>query len=964
MEKDELKKGIEYGFLDNNVVALDHYSPKLITNNYSRGEKVISTIQSELNQLGKGDEFMFSVAFITEGGIQGLLIDLEETQRRGVKGKIIASEYQNFTRPGALKQLLSFENIEVRIVTEQYKMHTKCYIFRKMADCTIIIGSSNLTAGALLENEEWNLRFNSTDCGNVVLETIKEFNFMFEKAVKVDESWLKQYSEIYDITDEFRSNLRKRRYDLLDNNIFSNRINPNSMQISALESLEKIRSNGSNKALLISATGTGKTFLAAFDVKKVNPKRLLFLVHRETILKKAMESFSKIIGKEKKIGLLSGNSKEYDADYLFSTVQTLSQDNIISMFPKDHFDYIIIDEAHHLGAKTYKKIIDHFNPKFNLGMTATPERTDGFDIFRLYDYNIAFEIRLKEAMEHNMICPFHYHGIQDITVDGKSLEKDENFNNLVSDERVKHLIDRINFFGYSGDRARGLIFCRRTSDGKSEVKELSEKFNKLGYKTTFLTANSTQNDRETAIKKLELAERENGLDYIFVVDIFNEGIDIPSVNQIIMLRPTESPIIFVQQLGRGLRHNIEKEYLVVIDFIGNYDNNYLIPIALSGDTSYKKDNVRHFTVESNGLIPGTSTISFDEISKQKIFSAIDNSNFNNVRIVKEAYFALKMKLGKIPKLTDFKKFGSIDALKFIEKFGSYHNFLSKYEMEYKIKLSDEESKIINHFSKIICPGKRERELVLFDFMINDGEKLISLLKNKIPNFTEQIQNNIIAVFNGPFFNKKYDIVIKKEKDYSTSNFFKKILVNSDIKEILNDILDLGKENFESFYSEKYNESDFALYQKYTYEDVCKLLNWNKNINAINIGGYKFDQTTNTLPVFINYVKGSNVVESQKYEDCFVNPSKLIAAPKSTENNRYTKNLQRIEKSEVNGTKILLFVRKNKNDKEKKEFYYLGDLKFDKFIKTGSNLMIEYRLLTPVIPKMYDYLITNFDNTIQ
>ena len=255
---DELRKGVEYGFIDNNVVALDHYSPKLVTNNFSKGEKVLSAIKSELNKLDGSDEFMFSVAFITEEGVAELLMELGTLQEKGVKGKIVASQYQNFTRPKALKKLLSFDNIEVRIVTEQYKMHTKCYIFRKGNSYNTIIGSSNLTAGALSVNEEWNLKFSSTEYGGITKEAIEEFNSMFDKAVPVDESWLKQYSEIYDRYNEFRTELEKKRFDLLDEIIYGDRINPNSMQVSALEAIDRLRSENQDRALLISATEQGK----------------------------------------------------------------------------------------------------------------------------------------------------------------------------------------------------------------------------------------------------------------------------------------------------------------------------------------------------------------------------------------------------------------------------------------------------------------------------------------------------------------------------------------------------------------------------------------------------------------------------------------------------------------------------------------------------------------------------------
>ena len=959
---DELRKGVEYGFINHDIAALENYSPRLVTNNLAKG--VLSAIQSELRKLDRSDEFMFSVAFITEGGIAQLLEDLESLRGKGVKGKIVASQYQNFTRPKALRKLLSFDNIDVRIVTEEYKMHSKCYIFKKSTDYNIIIGSSNMTEGALAVNEEWNLKFSSTKDGSITQEIIREFNSTFDKAVPVDESWLRQYNEIYDRYSEFRTELERKRYHLLDDIVHGERINPNSMQVSALEAIDEIRSENADRALLISATGTGKTYLSAFDVKKFNPKRLLYLVHREVILRKAMESFAKVVDKDKKRGLLTGNSKDYGADYLFSTIQTMSQDQVLSKFPRDYFDYIVVDEAHHIGAATYQKIVDHFNPKFILGMTATPERTDGFDIFRQFNYKVAYKIRLKEAMEQNMVCPFHYYGISDLVVDGVSLKDKEDFNRLTSDERVRHIINKIRFFDYSGDRVRGLVFCRKSIGGRNEARELSEKFNRLGYKTTYLTSTSSQLEREEAIKKLESKNRENGLDYIFVIDIFNEGVDIPSVNQIVMLRPTESPIIFTQQLGRGLRHSDDKEYLVVVDFIGNYDNNYLIPIALSGDTSFKKDNIRRFVFDANGMLPGTSTVSFDKITRERIFAAIDKKNFSEMSIINDAYRQLKYELGRIPKLTDFGKFGSIDAMKFIERSGSYHNFLVKYDKEYDVKLSEKESRVIESLSKIVCSGKREHELCFFESMLNRDTHLISTFREKMKlreiELTDQAEGSLIAVFTGEFFGESFDILSKRGDEYEVSDSLRGMLNSQKTKWLLQDIFDFGKENHEKYYSNKYNGSNLVLNQKYTYEDVCRLLNWNKSINAINIGGYKYDQATNTFPVFINYVKGEDVVESQKYEDHFVNPAKLIAAPKSTENKRSAKNLQRIENSEANGTKILLFVRKNKDADEKKEFYYLGEMKFDYFVEYGDSLMIEYSLITPVDSKIYDYLVADID----
>ncbi len=394
------------------------------------------------------------------------------------------------------------------------------------------------------------------------------------------------------------------------------------MQIEALKNLELLRGNKKNKALIISATGTGKTYLSAFDAKAFKAKKLLFVVHRLTIAKDSLNTFRIVFGNERTMGLYSGDQRALDCDFVFSTIQTISKLTHLENFSKHHFDYIIIDETHRSGADSYLRLIKHFEPKFLLGMTATPERTDGNDIFQLFDHNIAYEIRLNRAMEEEMLCSFHYYGVTDLLIDNTEVDNFSDFNLLISDERVNRIIEQANFYGTDNGIIRGLIFCSR----KDEANKLSILFNSKGYKTVALTGDSSEEERAKAIEKLESDNLEEKLDYIFTVDIFNEGIDIPKINQIIMLRPTLSSIIFIQQLGRGLRKVEAKGYLTVIDFIGNYQNNYLIPIALYGDTSYNKDSLRKLITEGSRMIPGASTINFDKITKEKIFESIDSAN--------------------------------------------------------------------------------------------------------------------------------------------------------------------------------------------------------------------------------------------------------------------------------------------------------------------------------------------------
>lgn len=391
--------------------------------------------------------------------------------------------------------------------------------------------------------------------------------------------------------------------------------------------------------------GTGKTYASAFALKNEKPKKALFIVHREIIAKQAIKSYQKVFGNTKKLALLSGSSKEYEADILFATMSMMAKQETLNRYKPGEFEWICIDEVHRAGSDSYQRIMSYFQPKFWLGMTASPERTDGFDIFNLFDHNIAYEIRLQQALKEDMLCPFHYFGITDIEINGEIMNDKtglRNFSYLISDKRVEYILQQANYYGYSGERVKGLVFC----SSKKEAQELSKKFNARGYYTAALAGDASEKHREACIDLLtkEVSEEEIQihekaiknkvsceleempyLDYIFTIDIFNEGVDIPEINQVLMLRPTESPIVFVQQLGRGLRKADDKEYVVIIDFIGNYMNNYMIPIALSGDRSYNKDSIRRYVSEGTRIIPGASTIHFDEISRTRIFQSIDSA---------------------------------------------------------------------------------------------------------------------------------------------------------------------------------------------------------------------------------------------------------------------------------------------------------------------------------------------------
>lgn len=971
-EKKLIYEGIETAFIDYNNQSNTAFKPQFISNDYKEGRKVISSIEDELL---KCDKFDISVAFITDGGIAPLLQTLKTLEERGIKGRILTTDYLEFSDPKALRKLAELSNIELKMyMTEEAGegFHTKGYIFKNKDIYRIITGSSNMTQKALSVNREWNTKIVSTEYGEYVKEILSEFESLWNSKYSLNfEDFIETYELNYKIIKDQRKIASSKKIASLE----EYKLQPNEMQIEFIKSLNKLIEAGEKRALLISATGTGKTYASAFALRENNPRKALFLVHREQIAKQAIESYKKIFGNTKTFGLLSGNSKNFETDYLFSTMQMMSKEENFARFKEDEFDIIVIDEAHRIGANSYQKIIQYFKPKLLLGMTASPERTDGYDVYKEFNHNIAYEIRLEQALEENFLCPFHYFGITDIVFENGVIDDNTNlrdFSKLTCDERVNYIIKQIEFFGHSGTTINGLVFC----SSKKEAQVLSEKFNEKGYFTIALTGEDSQEKREEAINRLTSKNIDEKIDYIFTVDIFNEGVDIPEINQVIMLRPTESPIIFIQQLGRGLRKATDKEYVVILDFIGNYKNNFMIPIALSGDRSYNKDNIRRFVLEGERIIPGSSTIHFDEIAKKRIFEAIDTADFTDIKLIKENYTNLKNKLGCIPSLLDFDKYGEMDVLRIFDNksLGSYYKFLVKYEKEYKIRLSDEEEKIIEFISKKLANGKRIHELELLRIILNENDKLFNQLKKNLKEtynlgLNDYERKSIINVLTNNFASgsskntyKECIFIEKKENDYSVSNEFKRMLRNNDFRNIFSELIEFGISRYNQYYSEKYQDTQFLIYQKYTYEDVCRLLNWKNNEVPLNIGGYKFDKDTKTFPVFINYDKNEEINDTIKYEDHFENSNRLIAISKSGRT-ILSEDVQNFINAKERGIKVELFVRKNKDDKISKEFYYLGRMNatgnVKEFVMPNTNktaVEIEWILETPVREDIYEYII--------
>lgn len=955
------------------------YRPEFLSNNPSTGRKVLASIEQELASC---DQFKISVAFITKSGVTPLLQVLKELEEKEIQGEILTTDYLLFSEPEALEKLASLKNIKLRMFRtndDTGGFHTKGYIFRQEEIYRIIIGSSNMTLSAVTRNREWNTKIVSTEQGEIAQDILCEF----------EELWNSPNTQAYsDFIEEYRLKylkekmIRRQRKAAIQEQIIELgrcKLVPNKMQVAFVQNILKLRLKNVQKALLTSSTGTGKTLASAFAMREIHPERILFVVHREQLAKQALNSYRKVFGAEKTYGLLSGNHKDMMADFIFATMQMMAKTEIHTQFEKDAFDVIILDECHHAGSESYQRIMAYFKPEFWLGMTASPD-TNNYDIYDLFDHNIAYEIRLQQALEEDLLCPFHYFGITDLEVNGEVFDDHagvHNFSNLISDVRVDYILEKAEYFGYSGDRVRGLIFCSR----KEEAKELSLKFNcrykKDGslYKTEVLTGEDNQERREKVINQLVADGKDkNAVDYIFTVDIFNEGVDIPEINQVIMLRPTESPVVFIQQLGRGLRKYEDKEYVVILDFIGNYMNNFMIPIALSGDRSYNKDTMRRYIREGSRVIPGSSTIHFDEISKKRIYASIDVARTNDMKLLKESYTSLKYKLGRIPSILEFKEHGSIEVTKIFEKCGSYYAFLKKYEPDYEISLSEKEAQVIEYMSKKLVSYKRIHELAVLKFLICRQDRLLSYYSKFMKTeygldvsatIEESVYRNLINEFPKEEERKKYAscvLVERTEKgSYKIASDFQKMLTNREFKDMVLELLIFGEERYQEQYSHAYKDTCFQLYQKYNYEDVCRLLGWKKNMNAQNIGGYFYDKDTKTLPVFINYDKAEGDIA---YEDRFLSESVLIALSKHPRKITSGDAIHIYKRTpEDKDNRIFLFVRKNKDDKETKEFYFLGEIYAEgepvpiHMEATNDDAFeILYRLDVPVRSDIYDYIV--------
>jgi len=884
---------------------------QLITNNQnSNFYNHLTTLLDSCNS------FIFNVAFINYSGVQLLLNSLEKLRIKNIKGKILSSTYLNFTETKALKKLQEYGNIELKIYDcRDNGFHSKAYIFEFDDEYKILLGSSNITASAFKTNIEWNIKTISKKTEYFPKNILEEFFKLWDRSIFVTEDFLEKY-------EKHKKKIKREEF------IYNSEIKINSMQEKALEKLDFFRKKGEKSALIIAATGTGKTYLAAFDIKKVKPKKMLFIVHRENILKKAKKSFENVI-KDKNCGFFTGNKKEKTAQYLFATIQTLSAN--YKEFTKEQFDYIVYDEAHHITSPSYQKVINYFTPKFFLGLTATPNRMDGANIYGIFNNNIACDIRLDEALKNNLVTPFHYFGVTDIKeLDYKDIDIQDVVllsKLLMVNKRVDFIIQKLNLYGNSGDKRRVLGFCV----SKDHAKFMDEQFNKRGIKSTFLTSDDSIEKREKSIKDLE--DINNPLEVIFTVDIFNEGIDIPSVNTVLMLRPTASPIVFIQQLGRGLRKYKNKEFLTIIDFIGNHKKAFLIALALCSHKILDKESIK-FSLLNNFANFVNGHIIIDEISKQRVLEQINSENLSSFNYLKSKYLQFKSILTqKIPKMEDFINYDYlINPYPFIAESKSYIEFVKRVEKDKKLDdlCLDENFLKTIRFIDSNLPLRRIYEFVIIKYLLDNSScslKKAQLLLNKyLKRVDEDTIYHSFLYLNQDFFDSSQKkrflkLFYFENNELKKTKEFQNLLENRIKKQIIESSLNYGILNYEKNFSiDDYGLPFLKLYEKYNMQEIALLSNFNKIHSSFRGSGFLKFKDDFFLFITLQkdkYAKGKDYENNFLSKDCFT----FISKPKMSQEKGDGQRLINNKKYKV---KLHIFVRKYSHvDKKVQKFIYLG-----------------------------------------
>lgn len=808
--------------------------------------------------------FCFSVSFIKKAGLVLLIRDIEAALQRGCEGKLITSTYQNFTDIESLRTFLKFSsnynNFECHLDYESLQdksnyttlgFHSKGYLFVFEDYCEMIVGSSNITRYALLKNIEWDLVIQD-ELNSELYQTIQnEFEILWKQTPQLDASLIQKYTGQLAYAIE--------RWDM-DYDVFESKIKPNYMQKNALKELTRFRTMGQSRALVVCSAGSGKTYLSAFDALNFNPKKLLYIVHESSILKKAMETYQSVFGNDIKFGLFNGESKDIDADFLFATNVSMSKN--LELFNKDEFDYIVIDECHHAVNETYIKIIEYFNPEFLLGLTATPERMDNQDVFSLFDENVPYELRLRDSIINGLVVPFHYYGVRDQFIDYSLKEERKMIDQIADPKHIEFVHKEIEKYKKANEKLKALIFCRNITHARRMAEALSEY-----YHTTYLTGSNSMGERIRAYDDLQ--DDEKRLEVICSVDILNEGVDIPGVNLVVFLRPTESSTVFIQQLGRGLRKCEGKDYVTVLDFIGNsYKRSTQIALALGGLAENlvleKKLMVQlvNDDFEAIGLKDYGVSIHFDDLSKEEVIDHLENENFDSIKYLAQDYENFKKYIGSesYPKHTDYLNNDCApNLMRFMTtrinnvKTGCYYNFLKGIDEKDLPVFTQEQVDFLKYATNLL-PLVRSYEYDVIQMLL-DGPLTNKEILSGLSRCDEKTFEHVIK-----FMLKDKAIIIDENGEYLLNT-----KIDGEFEEHIKDLLEYGLTNYEITYFDC--KEQFVFWNNYGIDHVQRKLL--KDPKSNQKGTYIYGKQ---VVIFASLKKDASIEERKNYKDKYLSPN--------------------------------------------------------------------------------------------
>ena len=898
----------------------------MIHSHFYTNESEIKFIDKLKRNLDLCQSFCFSVSFIKRPGLRLLASNIEAAIARGAQGKLITSTYQNFTDVDSLQFFLRLQNehpdrFACHLDRECFHdlngntvgFHSKGYLFEFADHQELLVGSSNITVYALLKNVEWDVSVVEEGEGFTYAAAKKEFDSLWQKTLPL----------VQDLIDEYRTRIYYsiERWDM-DYEIANAEIKPNYMQRRALKELNRIRAMGAEKALVVASAGSGKTYLAAFDALNFNPKRLLYIVHEGSILTKSFETFQRVFGSDRTYGIYNGEFKEPDADFVFSTNVTMS--NALELFDKHTWDYIIIDECHHSTAETYQKILKYFEPQFLLGITATPERMDGNDVFSLFDQNVPYELRLRDAIINGLVVPFKYYGIRDELIEyGLTATKSHRFVEQFSDDKHCDFIYKaIEAHRQPGQKLKALAFCRDISHA-IRMAQAMEDYYPNG--TRYLTGKNSTGERVRAYKDLQ--DDSNELQILFTVDILNEGVDIPGVNMVLFLRPTDSQTIFIQQLGRGLRTFEGKKFVTVLDFIGNdYKRSVQIAFALgslSENFVVEKQLVAALIADdfkSIGLEEYGVEIHLDDLSKKEILSYIDEVNFNTRKFLAQDYenFKKYISASQYPRHVDYLNNDyAPDLIKFMQsrinnkKNASYYGFLKAIEEDDLPSFDEKQESFIRYVSEML-PIVRPYEYLMIQSLIEQaGKATLQEMRNHVEinmtNFRQEAFNHALKyMMQSGFFSLDQEMIA-----------FNGINLNVELDEYMRDLLEYGLGKYDVDYYDAKPDETFHLWSSYRKTQVQQLLL--NNPQDIMLGTKIYD---GVVYAYVTVIKDKSTKESLKYADGYIDPNTFQWETVANVSENELNNLK-------NSQKAHFFVRKvDDEDGITLPFTYIGSGKME------------------------------------